>query len=80
MDVERHVHGPRTFVGAMSGSKSTYDSFTCPDSNTSWHKQIIALRKAAHKTPSTAIEKILLDEAQTILETREATKEHYGEH
>ena len=74
MDVKRNVNGPRGSVQAMSGGKSPHDVFTCPHREEQWHEQVVALRKEAKKTPSAKLEKLLLEEAEEILQSKECTK------
>ena len=75
MDCKRDCYGPRGFVMAISGSKSAYDQYECPNREETWHKQVISLRKEKRKTASTAIEMLLDAEIETVLELRQHTKE-----
>jgi hypothetical protein len=77
MTERRDVEGYRGFVSAMAKVKSRYDSFDCPHSNEDWHKQVIALREAARKTPSPTLAHILLKDTQEILGNRVCTKKGY---
>lgn len=74
MTERRDVEGYRGFVSAMANVKSRYDSFDCPHCNEDWHKQVIALREAASKTPSPTLAHILLKDTQEILQNRVCTK------
>ncbi len=74
MTVHYDVVGPRGFVQAMSGSKSPHDAYACPRRNEDWHKQIVALRQEARRTPSGRLAKMFRDEANEVLETRQKTK------
>lgn len=74
MKQERGCFGPRTMVSAMSGYKEFYDDYTCPNSKSDWHKQIVALRASAIKTPSAKIAALLEQESAEILQSRKATK------
>lgn len=75
MTVERNCFGPRSYSGAMGGSRSAYDEFTCPNRGVSWHWQIVALRRAMAKTPSAKITEMLREEIEEVLQTRKPTKE-----
>lgn len=75
MDVTRNVHGPTSSIGAMFGSKRLHDQFACPNVGEKWHTQVYNLRRQAEDTPSAAIQKIIEDEIQQILKTRQPTKE-----
>lgn len=73
--------GPRGYVQAMgmrlrgeTDTGSPHDIFSCPNREKNWHRQVVALRKAARKTVSGRMEKELLDEAKQVLETRTETK------
>ena len=74
MNLKENCYGPRGFVMAMSGSKSHYDSYTCPNSKEGWHRQVLALRKEKRETASTLVESLLDEEIKLVLESRKATK------
>lgn len=71
----RGCYGPRGLVQGMSGTKSHYDCFECPNRDQDWHRQALAIRMEAKKSPSKIIEQMLLKEALEIIEKREATKQ-----
>lgn len=75
MDEKRGCNGPRGFAMAMSGSKSPYDSWTCPNREEPWHQQVVALRNAMRETPSAKIALIMAEEVGEILSVREQTKD-----
>lgn len=75
MKCERNVMGYRSFTSAMGGCKERHDVFKCKNSEESWHKQVLLLKKKAKETPSKTIENLLNEEIRFILETRTPTKE-----
>lgn len=74
MELNGNCHGPRGYAQAMSGSKSYYDSYNCPNQTEDWHMQVLALRGERRRTASTLVESLLEKEISMVLETREATK------
>ena len=74
MIMKRGCYGPRSFSSAMGGFKSYYDSFTCPDRDKNWHRQVVAIRDEARDTSSKKLERMLLKEAKEILAKKKATK------
>jgi hypothetical protein len=81
MECVRNSRGPRGWAQAvamhMRGETDTgtpHDIFSCPNSETDWHKQVIALRREGMRSPSKVLEGMLRDEARTILERRQCTK------
>lgn len=74
MEESRNCYGPRGWVMAMSGSKSHYDSFTCPHRTEDWHRQVVKLRSAARDTASGRLEALYREEALQIVATRTPTK------
>lgn len=75
MNEERACYGPTSSIMAMGGSKRHYDFFDCPDRQQLWHKQVVALRNKAGSTPSGRLKRMFLEEAEEILEKKEATVE-----
>ncbi len=75
MTEKRDCEGPTSFVMSISGSKRKHDSFYCPERNQDWHKQVVAIRNEARNTASFKLKTMLLNEADDILERREATME-----
>lgn len=75
MEAKFDCFGPRGYVQAMSGSKSHYDAYNCPNRDEPWHRQVIAMRKEKRKTASTLVESLLDKEIDLVLESRKETKE-----
>lgn len=75
MSESRGCNGPTSSIMAMAGSKRNYDFFECPDRKELWHKQVSALRSKASNNPSGRLKRMFLEEAEEILETKEATVE-----
>lgn len=75
MDERRACYGPTSSIMAMGGSKRHYDFFDCPERKELWHKQVLALRSKARETPSGRLKRMFLEEAEEILEKKEATVE-----
>ena len=69
------IVNPRGFVQAMGKGKSLHDVYECPQKETDWHEQVLALRKAAEDTPSAKQERDFLEEADAVLANETATKE-----
>lgn len=74
MNEKRNCYGPRSWVMSMSGSKDHYDSFTCPNSQAMWHRQVVALRDDIARTSSAKIATLLEAEVDEILAARQETK------
>jgi hypothetical protein len=80
-----NVKGYRTITAAkqayFSGDKnstlSLYDSFTCPNIEKKWHKQVIAIIKFAKNIPSRILFEMLLKEAEEIVKNKKETKAGY---
>ncbi len=70
-DVKRNVYG----CCGWGSEAVLHDQFTCPHADKKWHIQVRMLKSKAKQTPSRRIEEILLDEAETILATRQETKD-----
>lgn len=68
MLVERDKCDTRSFVQAMSGSKSSFDWFYCPNYDNDWHRQIIALMQEMRETASKKIKAILQEEINEIIQ------------
>lgn len=77
MNEERNVNGPRGWAQAMGGGKSLHDVFECPHRQEQWHRQVIALRREAKNSVSKKIADLLLQEAEEVLSSKEATKTIY---
>lgn len=78
MDSERGREGYRGYASAMGrGEKSRFDYFECPHSKEKWHRQAVAIRSMAHKTPSARLATMLREEAAEIIATREATVDYW---
>lgn len=75
MSVIRNVEGPTGWAMAMARKTKKHDLFTCPFRNDVWHVQVTALMEEAVQTPSKKIETILMEEAESILANRRATKQ-----
>lgn len=77
--VAENSTGPRGYVQAMCGSKGDpHDIFSCPHSDEDWHKQVIALRRAARDSVSFYQDKAFREEAEEVLHTRKPTKEFWS--
>lgn len=75
MNERRNCLGARGYAQAMSGGRSCYDEFECPNIGEKWHEQVIALRRVVEKTPSKVLATLLQSEAEGVLKTRKETKE-----
>lgn len=78
MNAKFGIRMARGFAQAMAGGSSECDCYLCPNREEDWHKQAIALREEARKTPSAHLEKIFRDEADKVIETKECTKAWYS--
>jgi hypothetical protein len=65
------------FTGDQKSTLSVYDSFTCPDIEEKWHKQVIAIIKFAKNVPSKVLHDMLLQEAEEIVKNEKETKSGY---
>jgi len=79
MAVRRGVVGPTGWAharaiaaGVMGGTP--HDEFACGFSDEPWHRQALALKTEARRTPSRELETLLLEEAGRVVGTRAATK------
>jgi len=79
MDKIRDCHGPRSYAEAMAkrSTYSSYDEWTCPNTEEDWHKQVIALYKEADATASKVIKSFLEIEAVMVLNSKSPTLEKY---
>jgi hypothetical protein len=80
MAVARGVVGPTGWAharaiasGVLEGTP--HDEFCCVFSSEAWHRQALALKLEAQKTPSKRVEDLLLEEAEEIVRVRTATKQ-----
>lgn len=78
MEEKRNCLGPRNYLESIGGHKHHHDQFFCPNRDSKWHKQVVALREQIQLTPSAKIAKMLEEEAAEILFTREETKVGYA--
>ncbi len=79
MEARRGVVGPTGWAHAMAikagaATGTPHDEFACGLSGEAWHRQALALKLEAARTPSGELEKLLLAEAEQIVRTRTATK------
>ena len=79
MEARRGVVGPTGWAHAMAikagaAQGTPHDEFACGLSGEAWHRQALALKMEARKTPSRDLESILLEEAEEVVRTRTATK------
>jgi hypothetical protein len=80
MAVRRGVLGPTGHAHALAiqsgAARATrHDAFACVFSGTAWHRQALALKLEAARTPSGELERLLLDEAARVVRARTATKQ-----
>jgi hypothetical protein len=80
MRARRDVVGPTGWAHAMAikagaAQGTPHDELACDHSGEAWHRQALALRMEAARTPSRELEKILSAEAEELVRTRAATKE-----
>jgi hypothetical protein len=75
MNCKRGCLGSRQWAEAMGGHKSLYDSFTCPNIDADWHKQVKKLREMARATPSAKLFSLFQEEVEELLRSRVATRE-----
>jgi hypothetical protein len=80
MAVRRGVVGPTGWAHSMAiaagvAKGKLHDSFACDFSGEAWHRQALALKLEAQKTPSKRVERLLLEEAERVVRSRAATKE-----
>ena len=78
MEVTKNCNGSRTFMEAVVGVKSAYDSFICPHAEAIWHKQAVKLRDLARGTPSNKLAEMFRQEANEIIESKKETKEQWS--
>jgi len=70
------AHAKAMKTGRAGGRR--HDAFSCRHSGEAWHRQTLALRLEAARTPSGRLERLLLDEAERVVAARAATKEGFG--
>jgi hypothetical protein len=80
MVVRRGVIGPTGSAHAQAianGQRrgTRHDAFSCVFSGEAWHRQALALKMEAARTPSRELERLLLDEAERVVRAGVATKE-----
>lgn len=80
MAVHRGVVGPTGWGHAMAiaagvSKDKLHDEFACEFSCEAWHRQALALKQEAEKTPSGEVARLLLAEADRLVRSRTATKE-----
>src|SRR5437870_4920538 len=80
MAVARNVLGPTGWAhamamaaGVMGGSR--HDEFSGAFGGAAWHRQALALKQEANRTPSRELEKLLLEEAEGVVRARTARKQ-----
>jgi hypothetical protein len=83
MAAYRGVVGPTSWaharaIGAGGAKGRLHDAFACDFSGEPWHRQALALKLEALKTPSKQVERLLLEKAERVVRTRAATKEVFG--
>jgi hypothetical protein len=66
--VERSCLGPRGFAQAMSGGKSPYDLFLCPNNEFDWHDRAEELINEAAGQKSRRLREIVREEAEEFLQ------------
>lgn len=74
MEVQRGVEVSRTFAEAMGKMTFPSDSFTCPESEQDWHRQIVSLLQEQGRTRSAKLTALLQEEIDEILATKTPTK------
>lgn len=80
MAVHRGVVGPTSWAHAMAiaagvSQGKPHDSFACDLGGEAWHRQALALKREAERTPSGELAVLLLAEADRLVRLRTATKE-----
>lgn len=73
--------GPTSVVSAMAYAQdkdekyfSYYDLYVCSHKDKDWHKRAVSIRKEAHKTSSSKLKNLLLEEAFEIVTNKEIKK------
>lgn len=75
MNVRRNIKNAGGRWSAIFRIPPIYDEFTCPNAQTQWHDQAIALMEFIEDTPSAELASIVRKELYSILEVRKATKQ-----
>lgn len=65
--VERDRLGARGFAQAMSGGKSPYDLFLCPNNGAEWHERVEVLMGEAVEFASDKLSEVVRQEAEELL-------------
>lgn len=58
-DVKRGEVGPTSWAGAMAGSKTPHDLFTCPYNDEQWHWEALAMMQELNDTSSPSLRAII---------------------
>jgi len=83
MAAARDVVGPTGWAHAMAiragqANGRLHDRFHCTQCSEPWHRQALALRQQAERSPSKQFADVLTDEAGEVVRTRTATKDVSG--
>jgi len=58
-EVKRGEVGPTSFGGAIAGSKTPHDRFTCPHNDEQWHWETLAMVQELDDTSSPSLKKLI---------------------